>query len=458
MESAERSSIPSDAAGDAVGTVSRRGLLKLMGVAAVAVPAASALAACSSSSSGGSGGSGGNGKATLSLAYLGDATQQGAFNALFAAFNKSHPEITIRANGIAAGDWATFASTISTQLAGGKEYDIVDVATEGQLLMSSKDVLEPLDPYIARDKATVDAYYAGVDPHLKEWTTKYGSPDGKTYFIPGGYNSVVLYCNTEVFTKAGVTLPASDWTWDDFKSAGQQIKDKTGAYLIPIGDGSFPFVDIMPWLLTNGASTLSADWKTPTFDSPAAVEAATFVKSLLDEGLAPKLGGTFNAADQLQKGKVACLGGGRWPTLDMRRLKLVQQIQILDWPTKTQKGSPIGWDGWPILKASKNKDAAWTFLKWLMTPEASQFYAQVGGTNVPALNSVANSPAFLDNAPKGSPLIAAAIQYGTPIPSPKQGAATQKAITTGWKNALTGIKPIQQALTDANDQLRPLLG
>jgi multiple sugar transport system substrate-binding protein len=436
------------------GTVkpSRRRMLQMMGVAA-AVPAAAALSACSSSSSGGSG----NGRTTLTMAYLGDASQQAAFKALFSAFNKVHPEIAIQANGIAAGDWAAFANTISTQLAGGQNYDIIDVATEGQLLMSSKGVLMPLDDFIAKDKAVVDAYYAGIDPHLREWTSKYGSPDGKTYFIPGGYNSMVLYCNTDVFAKAGVQLPATDWTWAEFKQAGLQIKQRTGAYLTALGDGSFPFGDIMPWLLTNGASTLNADWTQPTFDTPQAVAAASFVKELLDAGLAPKLGGTYDAPGQMAAGKLATLGGGRWPTLDMRRLNLVSKVRILDWPTGTRKGSPIGWDGWPILAASQNKEAAWTFIKWLMTKDASVFYAKVGGTNIPALKSVAGSAAFLDNAPQGSQLLPDAIGYGTPIPSPKQGAATQQVISTGWKNAITGLQPVQAALSAANEQLKPLL-
>jgi multiple sugar transport system substrate-binding protein len=427
----------------------------MMGGAAAAVPVMSALGACGSSSGGA--GSVGSGPTTLTLAYLGDASQQAAFKALFSAFNKAHPEIAIQATGIAAGDWATFANTIATRLAGGENYDIVDVATEGQLLMSSKGVLAPLDPFIAKDSAVVDAYYAGIDPHLREWTRKYGSPDGKTYFIPGGYNSMVLYCNADVFAKAGVALPGSDWTWDQFKQAGLQIKQRTGAYLIALGDGSFPFGDIMPWLLTNGASTLSADWTQPTFDSAQAAAAASFVKSLLDAGLAPKLGGTFDAAAQMAKGNLATLGGGRWPTLDMRRLNLVSKVRILDWPTGAQKGSPIGWDGWPILSASKNKQAAWTFIRWLMSKDASVFYAQVGGTNVPALKSVAESAVFLNDAPKGTQLLAEAISYGTPIPSPKQGAATQRVISAGWKNAITGIQPVQAALSAANEQLKPLL-
>lgn len=430
---------------------SRRSVLQVLGAGA-ALPALSSLAACGGSS----GGPDTAGKGELSLVYLGDATQQKAFQQLFDAFNKAHPDIKIKANGIAAKDWGSFANTVSTQIAGGKIPDIVDVATEGQQLFSSKGLLEPLDSYIAKDKKVTDAFYAGIDPHLKEWTTKYGSPDGKTYFIPGGYNTVVMYCNTEVFSKAGVDLPAPDWSWDEFETAAKQIKEKTGAYMLGIGYG-FPFVDIMPWLLTNGASTMDADWKTATFASPEAIEAATFVKKLLDAGYSPKPGGAFDAPSAFAKGKLATLGGGRWPTLDIRRLKMVDKTQIVNWPKKKQNGSPVGWDGWPILKASKKKDMAWTFLTWLMSKEAGEFYASIGGTNVPALTSVAQSAVFAKDAPKGSTLLSKAVTYGAPIPSPAKGAEVQTAVTTGWQAAITGTSSVEAALKKANTQIQGLL-
>jgi multiple sugar transport system substrate-binding protein len=389
------------------------------------------------------------------MAYLGDASQQAAFNSLFAEFNKTYPQISIKATGIAAGDWATFATTISTQLAGGKVYDIVDVATEGQRLFSSKGVLEPLDDYMAQDKAVVDDYYNDIDPNLKAWSLKYGSPDGKTYFIPGGYNTVCAYINTTVFQNAGVDIPSADWTWDDVQAAGKAMKAK-GAFLLPIGYG-FPFADIMPWLTTNGTSTLSEDWKTPTINSPQAIEAATFVKSLLDAGYSPKPGGAFDVVAQMQKDKLAMFGAGRWSTLDVRRVKMMDKVQIVPWPIKAKHGSPAGWDGWPIFKASQNKEAAWTFLKWMMSKDASIFYAQTGGTNVPARNSVANSHYFTDNAPKGTENLVKAISYATAIPSPDQGAAVQNVITKAWQAAILGTSSVSDALNNAANQLKPLL-
>lgn len=253
---------------------------------------------------------------------------------------------------------------------------------------------------------------AGIDPHLREWTKKYGYPDGKTYFIPGGYNAMVPYCNTEVFAKAGVTLPDSDWTWDEFKAAGTQIKQRTGAYLTAIGDGTFPFGDIMPWLLTNGASTLNADW-TADVNSPAAVEAATFVKGLLDAGLAPKLSGSTNSYDapgQLAQGKLASLVGGRWPTVDMRRLKLVEKVRILNWPTKADKGSPIGWDGRPILRA-----------------------------------------------PKGSQLLPTASATALPSRRPSRAQRHRRSSAPGGRTPSPGSSRCPLPLNEANEALRPLL-
>ncbi|MFW6722628.1 ABC transporter substrate-binding protein [Streptomyces sp. MAR4 CNY-716] len=430
------------------GGMSRRQVLRSMGAAALAAPAAGSLAAC--------GGPGSGDSSSLDLVYLGDATQQEAFNALFAEFNKSRPKVKIKARGIAAETWGNFANTVSTQIAGGKVPDIVQVATEGQRLFASKSLLEPLDPYMDRDRKVVDDYFGDADPKLKEWTETYGSTDGKTYFIPGGYNTSVLYCNTKVFADAGVDLPEDGWSWDDFRAAGERIKSRTGAFLLPAGY-AFPFLDIMPWLLTNGASTHNAAWDEATFDSPAAVEAAEFVKGLIDDGLSPKPGGDFNAAAQVQKGRLATFGAGRWATLDMRRLKLTDSVRIVPWPRNAGPGASVGWDGWPILRASKNKDAAWEFLKWMMSKEASTFYASAGGTNIPARNSVAASPAFTDDAPAGTGNLPAALGYGTPIPSPERGAEAQAAITQGWQAAITGNQSAEDALGSANDKLSGLL-
>jgi multiple sugar transport system substrate-binding protein len=265
-----------------------------------------------------------------------------------------------------------------------------------------------------------------------------------------------MYANRDVFDAAGVELPGTDWTWDEFRAIAETVKEETGAYITTAGSG-FPFGQILPWLLTNGASTLSEDWATATFDSPGAIEAAEFVKALVDDELVPQPGGEFDGATQYERGALATLTGGRYTLPDVRRLEMVDRTKILNFPHNAAPGTPVGWDGWAIFKSSQNKEAAWTFLKWLMSVEASEFYAEQGGTNVPVREDVAAGSSFLDDAPEGTDLIATAIEFGTPVPSPDQQAQVDTEVNKGWEAAILGNQPVEEALGAANEAIQELL-
>ncbi|WP_207782194.1 ABC transporter substrate-binding protein [Phytoactinopolyspora limicola] len=424
------------------GGLSRRRFMHLMG-AGLLVPVVGSTASC------------GGGASSLTFVYFGDATQQEAFQQLFDRFNESYPDVGLEAQGIAADDWAGFVNTVATRVAGGQSPDIIQIATEGQRLLAARDILEPLDSYMEADADVIEDYLADIDPNLHEWNTRYASHDGRTYYVPGGYNTVCMWINKETFEAAGVPLPGDDWTWDEFMSAAEQIKANTGAYMLPMGSGYF--TDIMPWLLTNGASTFNDDWDEPTYNTPAAIEAVEFCREMVARELAPEPGGAFEVGEAFSRGELAALAGGRWPVLEMRRLDIVDKVKIVPMPQNTGHGSPIGWDAWPITKGSEHKEDAWTFIKYMTSTEASSFYASIGGTIVPARLSVANSPDFLDNAPEGSEKLAEAVSYATPIPSPERGAEAQTVIQEAWGRVVTGTAGASEALDQANQQLAELL-
>lgn len=438
------------------GPLSRRGFLGGLGAAALIPAVGLPLAGCSNTDEGGgSSGEGGKASGTVTFVYYGDAEEQKSYDKLFTKFRSEHPEITLKAQGIAANSWADFANAVSTRLAGGQPLDVVQIATEGQRIFSSKGLLEPLDEYIKRDQAAVDAYYKDTPPQLKQWLQQYSSTDGKTYYLPGGYNTMALYVSGKIFSAAGVKAPTDTWTWDEFRTIGRTIKDKTGAYLTAAGSGYF--TDVMPWLLNNGASTFNEDWTQPTFDSPQAVEALTFARSLVVDGLAPKPGGTYDAPTQMAQGKLATFGGGRWPTNDLRRLKALDGVVLVKWPAKATPGSPVGWDAWPILKGSKNKDAAWTLITYLISEGFGDTITSGGGGAVPGRISDATGEAFLKDAPKNTEVLYELLEVATPIPSPNRGAESQKAIEEAWLQGISGTKEPQAALSEANAKLQDLL-
>ncbi|MFE6734760.1 ABC transporter substrate-binding protein [Microbacterium sp. NPDC057650] len=432
--------------------------LKRIALAAMAAATVGIMVTGCTSGGGGGGGNGDAESGELNFVYMGDANQQKAFNALFAEFNKEHPDIKLKAVGIPSGNWATFSTTVATRLAGGQKIDIIQVATEGQRLFASKGILEDLAPFIKKDQKEVDDYWSDISPNLVKFNKEFASgPKGETVFIPGGFNTMGMYLNKSVFEKAGVPIPENgNWTWDEYLQAGKTIKEKTGAYLT--GAGSGYFTDVMPWLTTNGASTFNDDWSKPTYNTAAAVESAEFAKSLVDLGLAPKPGGQFDANTAFKQGKLASLNGGRWPVLGIRDLKMVDDTVFVNWPTKVGNGSPVGWDAWNITKNSQNKDAAWTFIKFLMSKEAGTYFAQIGGTIVPARTSVANSAAFTDNAPEGTVRLSEAMEFATPIPSIDQGAEAQKTIEEAWGTIIAGQGAAQKTLDAAQTKLEKLVG
>lgn len=427
--------------------LSRRSLLQLAGAGAALPIVGSALSGCGSAGSAGGGDK-------LTFVYRGDATQQDAFNKLFEEFNKTKPKIKLEPQGIAADTWGDFANTVATRVAGGQVPDIIQVATEGQRTFASKGILAPLDDFMDSDSDVVDDYFNDINPNLVDWNTKYASTDENTYYIPGGYNTVCFWYNTETWEKAGAEPPTADWTWDDFMTAAEKLK-AAGSFIIPMS--SDPFTAILPWMLTNGATALNESWDQATFNTPASVESAEFARQVVAKGYSPEPGGAFAVNEQIVKGKLAGFPGGRWPILGMRDQGIVDKMKIVPMPKNTTHGSPIGWDAWAIFKDSEKKEAAWEFLKFMMSKDAGTYFAKEGGTIVPARISIANSDVFTNNAPEGTTELVEAVSYATPIASPAKGGQIQSKMINAWDKILAGNQDAAGALDQANKQIAGLL-
>ena len=169
------------------------------------------------------------------LVYYGDVNQQAAWEALFSAFNESNPGIKI-------------TPTASPPRAGASSARPSPPSSPGRRVRHR--LRRHRGPAAARlktsccrstttspDQEAIDDYFADVNPNLREWTVTYGSPDGQTYYIPGGYNTMVMYCNTEVFEEAGVELGDGLDVGRVLRS-GVAIKESTGRSSIRSGPAS----------------------------------------------------------------------------------------------------------------------------------------------------------------------------------------------------------------------------
>ena len=417
--------------------ISRRKLLTAGATAAVAGPL---LAACGGSSSSGSSGSSGDDVLTIGLPVtpkdLGQTTKY------LQAFEKQTGiHVNSFTTNTATNTWVSVFQEVSTRLAGGQAMDSAYIATEGMLLFEKKGVLDPLDSYIASDKAAINSFYADVNPTLLANFRQLDTLDGHTYFIPIGYNVMSMWYNRKVFSSLGLSEPTPGWTWDDFLKAATKISNGSSRLGFAIGAPTpGPFTDVYPWVLTNGGGILNADQTMATADSPANIEAATFVRGLVSKKLTNQPGGTYNAFNSAAAGDLGMFGAGIWPNTDipLSQADINKQFAIVPWPQQTKAGTPVGVGGFPMFKQTKNKKALWEFIKYSVSEEFQQGPVVNFGGDMPIRQSVARSQSFLKNFPPGTENFSNELSNSTMIVGVPNGSAVESEISTVWEQILTG--------------------
>ncbi len=416
----------------------RRSFLSAAGkAAALAAAGGPLLAACGSS---GGGGSTADDVLTIGLPVTPkDFAQTTKY---LTAFTKK-TGITVKpfTTNTSTNTWVAVFQEVSTRLAGGEAIDSAYIATEGMQLFEKRSVLEPLDSYIATDKADVSSFYSDVSPQMLASFRQLDNLNGKTYFIPIGYNVMSMWYNRKLFKDLGITEPAPDWTWSDFEKAAVKLASTSGRLGFAIGAPvPGPFTDVYPWVLTNGGGILNADQTKCTADSPANIEAATFVRSLVSRKLVNQPGGSYNAFNEAAVGKLGMFGAGIWPNtaIPLHQDQINQQFAIVPWPKQTTSGTPIGVGGFPMFKQTRNKKALWEFIKFTISEEFQHGPVVNFGGDMPIRQSVARNKDFLKNFPPGTENFSNELAYSTMIVGVPNGSAVESEISTAWEQILTG--------------------
>ncbi len=147
----------------------------------------------------------------LTVAILGNAASNAVALKAFKAF-QTQTGITTTPLFINVPTWVDFFEQIETRLIAGVEIDTMNLATEGFRLFASKGVLAPLDAYIAKDRSTVDPFYADMNQRTLAQFRQHAQIDGHTYYIPWGYNTMGIWYNRTTFKNGKVAEPSPNWT------------------------------------------------------------------------------------------------------------------------------------------------------------------------------------------------------------------------------------------------------
>jgi ABC-type glycerol-3-phosphate transport system substrate-binding protein len=358
------------------------------------------------------------------------------------------------------GSWVGFFQAISTKLAGGEAIDSAYIATEGMLLFEERGVLDPLDSYIAGSKATIDAFYSDVDPHVLADFRTLDALNGHTFFIPIGYNVMSMWINRALFKEFGVAIPNPDWTWDEFLAAATKIADAPNRYGFAINTPvPGPFTDVYPWVLTAGGEVMNANQTKCVADNAAAIEAATFVRNMVAKKITNEPPGAYNQFAEMAGGKLAMYGAGIWPNLFMGipQSQINSTFVVVPWPQLKARGTPVGVGGFPMFKNSANKEALWEFIKWTTSEQFQSGPVVPFGGDTPMRKSVATSASFLKQYPPGTEYFTEELAYSTMIIGVPNAGAVENEVSTAWSQILTGATSPAAGMKTMQDTCNQLM-
>jgi len=364
-----------------------------------------------------------------------------------------YPNINLRVTNTQIGGigWSGYSDLILTQIAGGEQLDVIMIAIEGLRLLTNKNVLKPLDEFLAVDTEAKEIIETDVHKTLREML----QVDGKQMEYPFSWNNMVMYYNTAIFEEEGIDPPSTDWTWDDFLETCLKVANVTGGaddrYAYSFwGAGMF---GMHAWLFNNDTSVFTPDWMDSNFLDPKVIETVQFLADLiLEHKVSPNPTG-WDEWQQFHAGHLAMRTCGRWCIGG----SLEANFETYDLQYQPHNAGPIktvaGTDGWGIANVSKAPDEAWEVVKLLSGPEASLDMVKLGG-NIPALRSVAEMPEFQEYGPANTAIFYESLEYAATVPSPTNFNIVEPIMDRHLATIWNGERSVEEALQDAHNEIQ----
>jgi multiple sugar transport system substrate-binding protein len=363
------------------------------------------------------------------------------------AFTQKYPNVTFEKYAFPIDQ---LFDKLNTDFAAGSPPDVVELTGFNIFDYASKDVLEPLDDY-----------WAGTDiPSVIKDQTTYPVWNGKQYALNLSARTLQLYVNTQLFDANNVKLPT---TLDEFTAAAKALtdpaKDQFGLVLVNVAHSRL-YESILLLVAGQRAGAHFSKVRKPALNAPEVVGAVDYFKGLFDAGVMPK--GVKDANAQyayFNSGKAAMSIDGAWyiAVLKDQGPDVFKTTKVLSIPTQTHAttggiNNVIG-----VARASKNKDAAVEYLKFITDLKWAQLWTTSSQTISARQGAV--TPEFLQQNPLFD-VFNKDIDKAVQLPPPGLETnynAVQKIIDDSVVGVLYDNTPPQQAMDNAQNQVEALV-
>jgi sn-glycerol 3-phosphate transport system substrate-binding protein len=375
-----------------------------------------------------------------------------------AEFEKENPGITIRP--IYSGSYQESITKALTAVKSGEPPVTSILLSTDMFTLIDEDAIVPFDELIktADDQAWVKSFYPAFMENSRT--------GGKTWGIPFQRSTIVLYWNKEMFKEAGLDPNRAPQTWSEQVEFAQKLtkRDASGKVTqwgIQIPSSGFPYWLFQALAIQNGVQLMNEAGTQTYYDRPEVIGALQYwvdlakkqkvhPEGIVEWGTTPK--------DFFER-KMAMM----WTTTgNLTNVKTNAKFDfgVAMLPAGKQRGSPTGGGNFYLFKKTtpQQRAAALKFIKWMTTPQrAAQWGIDTGYVAVRA--DAWETPAMKQYV-AGFPAAAVArdqLPYAKAELSTHDNQRVTKALNDGLQAALTGSKPADQAMKDAQREAERLL-
>ena len=312
--------------------------------------------------------SSGNGlPVTIQVAVSGSAQELDIHQQKFDLYTEEHPNVTIEPVDIGTERF----QKLMTLIGSGTAPDIIYI-NEWCYSLAYRDVLMALDSFIEADEDFDLSYY----PESLLVPLRY---EDQLYALPQEVSPYVIYYNKDMFEAAGLEMPTDDWTIDEFYEAAKALTDpEKNVYGYRYASGADPFLG---WLSRAGVDFDTSGTEVQGLDTQEALNALEFLYNLVVvDQISPNPAaltamGT-NADAMFRNQSVAMESMGLWMLPQYKADPLSFEWDVVRMPMDQNQRTKAGILNWGISADTKNPDAAWDLLKFLVGPESMEIVAE----------------------------------------------------------------------------------
>jgi ABC-type glycerol-3-phosphate transport system substrate-binding protein len=336
---------------------------------------------------------------------------------------------------------------VASFLAPRATYDLIVVDNPWMYDFASAGYLEPLDDRIQQ---------AGGAYHYEDFAKPLrdiAEVDGKVYAIPFYNYALGLIYRTDLFEEKGLQVPA---TLDELMEAARQLKsDNMAGIAMTPQRGYKVFEEWGNWLFAAGGA-IQDEAGNVVLDSPQARDAlAKYIQTYNESAPANSLNWAFDEALRATAGgQAAMMLSYNWmlPTLnnpDGPAGELAGKFGLAEVPGGK---AVLGAWFWAIPANSNNKDAAWTFVHWLTSPEQDTKRVIAGGA--PVRDSVMDDPQVHEQGfgQEYYATVKGILKDASPLGDGPGAEEMIQAVGLELSAAVSGQKSVDQAVADAAKQ------